>query len=57
MESRVSAIAVAADAAARIGKHPHVDYLTEVDTDFVGGAAFTIVLANGQRFRVTVTAS
>jgi hypothetical protein len=57
MDNRVSATAVAADAAARIGEHSHVDYLTEVDTDMVGGAVFTIVLANGQRFRVTVTES
>jgi hypothetical protein len=40
--------------AASESQHPQVGEILPVDTDALGYALFTVILTNGQRFRVTV---
>lgn len=50
----VSATAIAGHMAAAEARHPQVAEVLDVDTDQLGYALFTVILGNGQRFRVTV---
>jgi hypothetical protein len=54
MNGTVSATAIAQHMAASEGQHPQVGEVLPVDTDQLGYALFTVILKNGQRFRVTV---
>ena len=56
-EDRVSAGAVAADAARRISQHRYVAGIGPVGTSGAGLAVFTVKLKNSQAFRFTIEAA
>jgi hypothetical protein len=56
-ENRISAAAVAADAARRISQHKYVAGIGPVGTSGVGLAVFTVKLKNSQAFRFTIEAA